>query len=160
MIEKPGHHLAQFNWATLRHNPGDLRVAEFIDNVARLNRMAERMPGFVWRHLNDSRALDRLAKSRVLPFQRTKRFTTTLSVWRDIEALKTYAFSTVHNRFYAKRAEWFEPPTGPYMVMWFVPEGHMPEVDEAADRAELLLTHGDSPEAFGWRYAMSECNAA
>lgn len=158
MIQPDGHHLAQFNWATLRHDPGDPRVAPFIDNVARLNKVAERMPGFIWRHQNDSKALNRLR--RPLPFNRTKRFTTTLSVWRDVEALRVFAFKTVHKGFYAKRAEWFEPPTGPYMVMWWVPEGHRPEVGEAVDRAAQLLTEGDGPDAFGWSYATGATRAA
>ena len=104
MLSRPGFHLAQFNWATLRHKPGDPRVAEFIDNVARMNALADRMPGFVWRHQNDSKALNRMR--RPLPFKRTKRFTTTLSVWRDVEALRVFAFQTVHNRFYAKVDDW------------------------------------------------------
>jgi hypothetical protein len=158
MSTRVGHHLAQFNWATLRHDPSDPRVAEFIDNVARINAMADRMPGFIWRHQNDSKALNRLR--RPLPFARTKRFTTTLSVWRDIEALRVFAFQTVHNRFYAKRAEWFEPPKGPYMVMWWVPEGHRPDVGEAVERAALLLDQGDGPDAFGWGYAKGQTDAA
>jgi len=159
MIAQPdGMHLAPFNWATLRHDPGDPRVAEFIDNVARMNRLAERMPGFVWRHLNDSRDLNRL--TRPLPFHRTKRFTTTLSVWETVDALRRYAFHTVHKGFYAKRAAWFEPHSSPYLVLWFVAAGHRPEVEEAVERADLLLSKGDSPEAFGWQFAMSDCNAA
>jgi hypothetical protein len=145
-------HLAQFNWATLKHDAGDGRVAPFIDNVARINRLAERMPGFLWRHQFDRRALDRLAKTRKLPFSRGKRFTTTLSVWRDLAALERFAFQTVHARFYDKRSDWFEAPATAYMVMWHVPQGHAPSMAEAVDRAEHLLRQGDSPEAFGWAY--------
>lgn len=140
--------MAQFNWATLRYDVNDPRVAEFVDNVARMNALADRFPGFIWRHQNDSRALNKLR--RPLPFTRSKRFTTTLSVWRDVEALQTFAFKTVHNRYYAKRAEWFEPHSTPYMVMWWVPQDHRPDVLEAVERAEDMLTHGESDRAFGW----------
>ncbi|MEL7116283.1 MAG: DUF3291 domain-containing protein [Pseudomonadota bacterium] len=134
MSQPPRTNLAQFNWATLRYDVDDPRVAEFVDNVARMNLIAERMPGFVWRHHYDSKALSRL--KRPLPFERTDRFTTTLSVWRDARALADFAFRTIHNRFYEKRALWFEPHKGPYMVMWYVAEGHRPDIDEAVDRAE------------------------
>ncbi|RAI01837.1 DUF3291 domain-containing protein [Acuticoccus sediminis] len=143
-----GHHLAQFNWAKLRYDWDDPRVAEFIDNVARMNTMAERMPGFVWRHLNDRSALRKLRHDGI--FATSKRFTTTLSVWTDLESLKRYAFKTVHSRFYKRRGEWFEPHDGPYIAFWFVPEGHRPSMAEAVERAEHMLAHGDSETAFGW----------
>lgn len=146
-----GHHLAQFNWATLRHDPADPRVAEFMENVARMNMLADRMPGFVWRHLNDRTALRKLGRTGT--FAPARRFTTTLSVWTELEALERFAFKTVHSRFYKKRAAWFEPHQGPYMVFWFVPQGHRPLIPEAVERAEHMLARGDSAYAFGWDWA-------
>ena len=151
LSQPEGTHLAQFNWATLRHDADDPRVAEFIDNVARMNALADRMPGFIWRHQNDRQALAKL--KRPLPFATGKRFTTTLSVWADIKALETFAFKTVHRRFYDKRAAWFEEHARPYMTMWYVPRGQVPTVAEAGDRASDLLENGDSARAFGCDYA-------
>ncbi|WP_152912531.1 DUF3291 domain-containing protein [Candidatus Rhodobacter oscarellae] len=150
MKQPEGHHLAQFNWATLRYDVKDPRVAEFTRNIARMNALAERIPGFIWRHLDDPKQLRRLAHTGT--FKRTPRFTTTLSVWRDFEALETFAFKTIHKRFYDKRAEWFEPHEGAYHVLWWVPEGHRPTIPEAVERAEHLLSQGDTAAAFGWRY--------
>lgn len=43
------YHLAHFNWATLKAPVGDPRVAPFVDAVPKVNALAERSPGFVWR---------------------------------------------------------------------------------------------------------------
>ena len=42
-------HVAHRNIARLRALPGDPLVAEFLDTVPRVNALAERSPGFVWR---------------------------------------------------------------------------------------------------------------
>ena len=41
--------VAHLNVARLRHPPADARVAGFIDNVPKVNAIAERSPGYVWR---------------------------------------------------------------------------------------------------------------
>lgn len=41
------------NFARLLHEPGDPRVAGFVDNVPKVNAIAERSPGFVWRLVNE-----------------------------------------------------------------------------------------------------------
>lgn len=153
-MARAGQYLAQFNWATLRYPITDPRVAEFAENIARMNLLAERMPGFIWRHLDDQKALKKL--NHPGRFRRTPNFTTTLSVWRDMDALKAFSFQTLHKRFYAKRAQWFEPHDGPYIVMWWVPEAHRPDIPEAVARAEALLTDGSSERAFGWGGAVAE----
>lgn len=140
--------MAQFNWATLRFDANDPRVGDFVNNVSRINALADRMPGFVWRHQNDSRALTKL--KRELPFDRTKRFTTTLSVWRDFESLETFVFKTVHNRYLNKRAQWFLPPQNSYMALWWVPEDCRPTIEDAVTRADELLSNGESERVFGW----------
>jgi hypothetical protein len=41
--------LAQVNIGRVLGGPDDPRMADFYGNLARINAMAERMPGFVWR---------------------------------------------------------------------------------------------------------------
>ena len=41
-------HLAQFNIARIRYPLVDPRMADFVDNVARVNALAEQIDGFVW----------------------------------------------------------------------------------------------------------------
>ena len=40
---------------------------------------------------------------------------------------------------------------GPYLVLWWVPAGHIPGLDEALSRLDLLLRDGPGPQAFTFR---------
>ena len=61
-------------------------------------------------------------------------------------------WNTVHRQFYERRQEWFEVLGRMHFVMWWIPAGHKPTLDEALARLELLRTSGDSDQAFGWKY--------
>ncbi|MEO1292723.1 MAG: DUF3291 domain-containing protein [Pseudomonadota bacterium] len=73
-----------------------------------------------------------------------------LSVWERAEDLETYVFGTVHARFYARKPEWFEAMQRPHFVMWPVPIGHRPSVEEALARLAELEETGPSERVFGW----------
>ena len=47
-------HLAQFNIARIKYPLDDPRIKEFVDNVARVNALADGIDGFVWRLADDS----------------------------------------------------------------------------------------------------------
>ena len=49
-----GRHLAQLNIGRIRHEIDDPRMADFADNLALVNGLAERTPGFVWRYQDAS----------------------------------------------------------------------------------------------------------
>ena len=42
-------HLAQLNVGRIRYPTDDPRMAGFMDNLDRINALAEKSPGFVWR---------------------------------------------------------------------------------------------------------------
>ena len=77
-------------------------------------------------------------------------FVSNLTVWESVETLENFVWNTVHKQFYDRRREWFEVLGDMHFVMWWVPEGHKPTLDEALARLELLKSKGNSPEAFGW----------
>jgi hypothetical protein len=138
-------HLAQLNIGRLRHEVGDSRMADFIDNLAFVNGLAERSPGFVWRYQDDSgSAID------TRPFDGDPRMAINMSVWESVEALELFVWQTVHKRFYGRREQWFEKMDERYFVMWWVPAGHQPTVQEAIARLEHLKLHGPTDHAFGW----------
>lgn len=136
-------HLAQFNIARIRYPLDDPRMAEFVDNVERVNGLAEKIEGFVWRLQDESgnamgmRVYD---DPRILP---------NLTVWENVEALERFVFRTLHSRFYGRREEWFEPLETP-LVMWWVPAGHRPASAEGIARLDHLKAHGSDDHAFGW----------
>ena len=126
-------HLAQLNIGRLRHDVGDPRMAEFVDNLALVNGLAERSPGFVWRY-----------------FDGDLRMAINLSVWDSVEALERFVWQTVHKRFYGHRHQWFERMDERYFVMWWVPAGYRPTVQEAIERLRHFQQRGPSDHAFGW----------
>jgi hypothetical protein len=147
MQQPAGHHLAQLNIGRIRYEVNDPRMTGFVDNLASVNAIAERSPGFVWRYTDDS---GNATSTR--PYDGDPMMAVNMSVWENVESLEKYVWQTVHKRFYARRHEWFETMAERYLVMWWVPAGHRPTLDEALGRLEHLRAHGDGEEAFGWAY--------
>ena len=136
-------HLAQFNVARIRYPLDDPRMAEFVDNVARVNALAEQIEGFVWR-LQDASGhamnMTVYGDPTLLP---------NLTLWESPQALERFVWQTLHGRFYRRREDWFEPITTP-LVMWWVPAGTRPTMAEGVERRDHLIAHGPSEQAFGW----------
>jgi hypothetical protein len=145
-MTSPVQHLAQLNIGRIRYETGDPRMADFMNNLERVNALAERSPGFVWRYKDDS---GNATETR--PFADDSRMLINMSVWESVEALEKFVWQTVHTRIYARKHEWFEKLDGAYFVLWHVPAGHRPSVQEAIARLEHLKIHGPSEHAFGWQ---------
>jgi Domain of unknown function (DUF3291) len=137
-------HLAQLNIGRFRAPKGDPRMADFYDNLDRINAAAERMPGFVWRLKDDS------GNATGIPWAGDPAFAVNLTVWENVEALEKFVFMTAHRGIYARKHEFFEPEAKPTFVMWLVAEGHIPTLEEARDRLDHYRQHGGSEFAFGW----------
>ncbi len=139
--------LAQFNIGRLKGANGDPHMAGFFDNLDRINALAERMPGFVWRlqAVGGADSALMMAGDEGLAF--------TLSVWESIEALEAFVWQTAHAKIYNRKAEFFENHATPNLVMWWIEAGHIPTVEEARERLARLTADGASEFAFGWESA-------
>ena len=137
-------HLAQLNVGRLLHRQDDPRVAEFMDNLDFVNGVAERSPGFVWRYTDESGAA---TDTKVFD---DPDVILNLTVWESAEALEHFVFKTVHHKFYGKRHDWFDKAFGPALVMWWIPAGTLPTVEDALARYEKFKAEGPSADAFGW----------
>jgi len=143
------YHVAELNVGRLLAPTDDPRVAEFMANLDRINGLGKRMPGFVWMMEgsgepgtgNTENAIDGDAQ-----------LVSNLTVWESVETLETFVWGTVHKQFYEKRAKWFEVLDKMHFVMWWVPAGHRPTLEEGLARLDQLNAHGDSDSAFGWSY--------
>jgi hypothetical protein len=137
--------LAQVNIGKVLGGPNDPRMKDFYDNLARINALAERMPGFVWR-LKDETGESAMA----LHWPGDPTMAVNMSVWEDDEALARFVFQTVHRSIYARKPEFFEIPKQPTVAMWWIEAGHVPTLDEAKERLDHLIAHGPSEFAFSW----------
>jgi hypothetical protein len=138
--------VAEVNIGRLRYALDDPLMAGFVDNLDRVNAIAERSPGFVWRLKDDSNNATALR-----PFD-DPNMLVNMSVWESIDALERFVWATVHKQFYSRKGGWFEKLSQPHFVMWPVPAGHIPDLAEAKARLDHLRTHGDSDYAFGWAH--------
>jgi hypothetical protein len=140
--------LAEYNRGIMRFGWADPRMAGFVDNLERVNTLADRADGFVWRLAGDKMELAQADRA----LGGHPRLAATLSVWRDADALEAFVFRTIHDQFLKRGPEWFEP--APLrLVLWEVPRSHKPDVTEAWERFQHLERHGDSEFAFGWETA-------
>ncbi len=138
-------HLAHFNIARTRTRPDDPAMRGFFDGIASMNALAERSEGFLWRMQDDDGASDpRIAGD--------DRFVVNLSVWRSIEALKRYSYTTEHGAFVRRRREWFERMPDASYVLWWIPAGHRPDLREGLDRLDMLRRHGPAADAFSFSH--------
>ncbi len=140
-------HLAQLNIGRLRYPHDDPRVAEFMDNLERVNAIAETIPGFVWRLKDESGNATSIESGTLFGDPDT---IVNMSVWESAEALERFVWQTVHKRFYNRRQAWFDALGEPHFAMWWVPENSKPTLTEAAKRLKLLRENGSTDDAFGW----------
>jgi hypothetical protein len=140
-------HLAQVNIA-LPVEPLDApALAGFVAAVAPVNALADAAPGFVWRlqtEEGDATAVRGLGDDRLI---------INLSVWDSLLSLGDFVYGGDHLAVMRRRREWFVPMRDAYTVLWWVPAGHRPGVDEAGERLGLLRDRGPSPSAFTFRTA-------
>ena len=148
--QPPNHHLAQLNIGRIRYEIDDPRMADFTNNLAMVNALAERTPGFVWRFIDESGN-----STSTRPYA-DPRIAINLTMWENVGALEHFVYQTIHKRFYGRRAEWFEHVENAYFVMWWVPVGRRPTVEEALARLEHLRQKGPSDYAFDWASASAQ----
>jgi hypothetical protein len=58
-----------------------------------------------------------------------------------------------HREALSKGSEWFQRREWPPSVAWWVPAGHGPSWEDAAERIDHLHEHGPTPRAFNLRKA-------
>jgi Domain of unknown function (DUF3291) len=136
------YQLAQLNIGVIKGPMDSPQMADFANNLERINAVADASPGFVWRLQTE--AGDATA---IRPFD-DPNLLVNMSVWRDVESLNRYVYSSAHVEIMRRRREFFERMDTAFLVLWWVPRGHRPTVDEAMARLALLRARGPSAMAF------------
>ena len=137
--------LAQVNVAKMLAPTDDPVMAEFMANLESINALADTTPGFVWRlqtESGDATSLQVFDDTLII---------VNMSVWTSLEALKGYVYKSRHVDFLRRRRAWFERFVGMHYALWWVPEGHIPDVLEAKKRLESRELYGDTERAFSFQ---------
>lgn len=141
MTSDAGYELAQLNVAIAREPLDAPGMAPFVENLDRINALAESSPGFLWRLKDDSGNA-----TGFRPFDADT--LVNLSVWRSVESLRDFTYRSVHVDFVRRREEWFLRLREAVVVLWWVAAGHRPTVEEAAVKLRQLRAEGPSASAF------------
>ena len=140
------YRLAQVNVARFKFTPEDPRLAGFMDALEPINALADDAPGFVWRLQDDS------GNATAVHAFDDPMLLINMSVWEDADSLHDFVFRTQHAAIMRRRAEWAHRMEEAYVVLWWVPKGHHPSLEEARERLALLQTNGPTEEAFTFRH--------
>ncbi len=140
-------HLAELNIGRLLAPTDDPRVAEFMNNLDRINGLGKRMPGFVWMSEGSGEPGTGNTENSIGD---DPQFVANLTVWEDLKSLEAFVFKTLHAKFMDRKSEWFEALNQQHFVMWWIEEGHQPTLEEALARLDDLRENGPSDRAFGW----------
>lgn len=139
------YHLAQLNVGTLHFPLDDPRMAEFAALLEPVNALADGSPGFVWRLVaggeDDATSIRPLGDDVIINY----------SVWESREALWDFVYRSGHLDVMRRRREWFTRNVESHLVLFWIPAGHVPTVEEGLERLDLLRREGPGPRAFTFR---------
>jgi hypothetical protein len=145
MNEPHGWHLAQLNVARAIAPLDSAVLVDFMMALERINALADAAPGFVWRLQTSS------GSSVDVRYGDDDRFIVNMSVWRTPEELFDFVYRTAHTAVMQQRRRWFEKASEAHQVLFWVPVGHVPSVEEAMSRLDELRRRGPSPAAFTFK---------
>ena len=143
-----GWQLAQMNIGTMVGPQGDPRVQPFFDALDEINALAEASPGFVWRLTDESGQNATGIHHAIDPL-----LLVNMSVWESAEALFDYVYKSAHAGVMQRRREFFQAPAKGefYQVLWWVPAGTKPSVNDGLAKLWHLERFGPTPLAFTFK---------
>ena len=145
-MENRRWHLAQINVARMIEDSIDHpAMKNFVAQLDEVNALAESSTGFVWRlkdEKNNATSLNPYNDNRVI---------VNMSVWETLDHLKDFIYHGRHADVLRSRRDWFVNFGKPFTAMWYIPAGHIPTVEEAMERLELLQKNGPTPLAFDFK---------
>lgn len=140
------YQLAEINIARMKGvTINDPIMKEFVDNLDKVNEIAEKSGGFVWR-LKDE---DNNA-TNFNPYN-DEQIIVNYSIWDNIETLEHYMYKTFHSEFLKRRKEWFQTFGQVSTAMWWVKKGEIPDITEAMEKLDYLQKNGASEIVFNFK---------
>lgn len=137
------YYFAQVNIARPKYSLDDPRMADFVNNTARINAVAEESPGFVWRWIEEP-------ADKIYEVFGDAALIVNMSLWESRESLLNFTYQSAHVEIYKRRKEWFSKLKDNHMVCWYTKEPTI-GLMEAKMRLDHLNTKGESAFAFSFR---------
>lgn len=155
MAATPNRHVAQINVARFRVAKDDPVNADFMAALDHVNAAADASDGFIWRLVGDGgNATD------VEAIPGDPDFIINMSVWRDVAALEAFAYrQRDHRAVLARREAWFDRIDSSF-ALWWVPEGHVPSVEEGMAKLAQLARNGPEADVFTFASLRAATQAA
>ncbi len=141
-----GFHLAQLNIGRMVAPIDAPEVADFVAALDPVNAIADAATGFVWRLQTED------GNATAIHVFDDDLLLVNMSVWESLDALAGFVYRSDHVAVMRRRVEWFERMDEAFLVLWWIPAGTVPTLDDAKDRLELLRRDGPSPRAFTFRH--------
>lgn len=129
-------------------------MADFVNNLDRINALAEQSPGFIWRLAEDNN------NATAINIFNNEFLIINMSVWDNKESLFNFTYNSAHVEIFKRRKEWFSKIDSMHMALWFVKKGTIPTTDEAKERLNYFNLHGETPYAFTYKSYFNASDAA
>lgn len=136
------YHIAQLNIANAQDTMDSDTMKGFVDRLDEINALADNSRGFVWRlqtEEGDATSINAFDDPMLI---------VNMSVWETLESLKDYVYKSIHLELLRDKAKWFHKMPMAHHVLWSVPAGHIPTVEEGKQRLQYLRQHGPSEYAY------------
>ncbi len=148
-------HLAQINLAQAKSGMDTGIMQGFVERLDEINAIADSSPGFIWRLQGDE------GNATSIQAFDDPLLLVNMSVWKDIDSLKSYVYQSSHVELVRDRKTWFDQIMNSYQVLWWIPAGHTPSVKEGKSKLELLQSDGPGGSAFTFATAneYARCSA-
>jgi len=136
------YQLAQVNTAKMHADLDDPIMSGFVARLDEINALADGSKGFVWRfqtEAGDATYLRPFADTRIL---------FNMSVWETPEDLRDYVYASKHLELLKAKTDWFTKLGEPHLALWWIQKNHLPSVDEALEKLQMIKANGSSPDVF------------
>lgn len=147
------YHLAQVNIAKILAPLDSPQMADFVNNLDRINAIADKSTGFVWRLKGDEN------NATALRVFEDDFLIINMSVWESKESLFNFTYASQHMGVLKRKKEWFHKMTDRHMCLWYVEANHKPSSEEAKKRLQYLNNYGESPYAFSFKGKFTPADA-
>jgi hypothetical protein len=136
------NYIAQLNIAKAKDTLDSLVMKGFVDRLDEMNLLADCSPGFVWRLKADE------GNATSINAFDDPMLIVNMSVWENLDFLKNYVYKSNHVELIRDRNAWFNKIAEAHQVLWSVPVGHLPSVEEGKARLQYLQAYGPSEYAY------------